>query len=48
MLPAGYRFEFGGQFEHLVQPRRRLMVVVPKALVPKALAPPRRACDPCS
>jgi cobalt-zinc-cadmium resistance protein CzcA len=33
-LPKGrYRLEFGGQFEHLVAARRRLMIVVPVALV---------------
>jgi len=31
-LPAGYFFEFGGQFENLIQARQRLMVVVPMAL----------------
>jgi cobalt-zinc-cadmium resistance protein CzcA len=32
-LPAGYYIRIGGQFEHLEQARRRLMVVVPVALV---------------
>jgi cobalt-zinc-cadmium resistance protein CzcA len=32
-LPAGYYVRIGGQFEHLEQARRRLMVVVPVALV---------------
>ncbi len=31
-LPAGYRVDFGGQFEHLVAARQRLLVVVPLAL----------------
>jgi cobalt-zinc-cadmium resistance protein CzcA len=32
-LPKGrYRLEFGGQFEHLVRARQRLMIVVPVAL----------------
>lgn len=31
-LPAGYYFEFGGQFENLMKARERLMVVVPAAL----------------
>lgn len=33
VLPPGYYYEFGGQFENLVQARARLMVVVPAALV---------------
>ena len=33
-LPPGrYRVEWGGQFEHLVRARKRLMIVVPLALV---------------
>ena len=32
-LPEGYRVEFGGQFEHLLEARERLLVVVPVALV---------------
>ena len=33
-LPAGrYRAEFGGQFEHLINAQRRLLVVVPLALL---------------
>lgn len=32
-LPAGYYVRIGGQFEHLEEARRRLMVVVPVALV---------------
>ena len=32
-LPAGYYVRIGGQFEHLEQARRRLMVVVPVALL---------------
>jgi cobalt-zinc-cadmium resistance protein CzcA len=31
-LPPGYYFEFGGQFENLIQARQRLMIVVPAAL----------------
>jgi cobalt-zinc-cadmium resistance protein CzcA len=31
-LPAGYRLEWGGQFEHLVRAERRLLIVVPLAL----------------
>jgi cobalt-zinc-cadmium resistance protein CzcA len=31
-LPVGYRIEWGGQFEHFVSGRLRLMVVVPLAL----------------
>ena len=31
-LPPGYFVRFGGQFEHLQQARRRLMIVVPAAL----------------
>ncbi|MBX3465913.1 MAG: efflux RND transporter permease subunit [Planctomycetes bacterium] len=31
-LPPGYHVDFGGQFEHLVRARRRLLVVVPLAL----------------
>lgn len=34
MLPsARYHVEFGGQFEHMIQARQRLMIVVPVALV---------------
>ena len=32
-LPPGYRFAFGGQFEHLERARARLAVVVPVALL---------------
>ena len=32
ILPDGYYFEFGGQFENLIKARQRLMVVVPAAL----------------
>jgi len=32
VLPPGYYFEFGGQFENLVMARNRLMIVVPAAL----------------
>ncbi len=33
-LPAGrYRVEFGGQFEHLISAQRRLLIVVPLALL---------------
>lgn len=32
-LPPGYRVELGGQFEHLVEARERLLVVVPMALL---------------
>jgi cobalt-zinc-cadmium resistance protein CzcA len=31
-LPAGYRIEWGGQFENLVRAERRLLIVVPLAL----------------
>ena len=31
-LPVGYRVEWGGQFEHYVEAKRRLLVVVPIAL----------------
>ena len=31
-LPAGYHIEYGGQFEHLVRARSRLLFVVPLAL----------------
>ncbi|MFT3769284.1 MAG: CusA/CzcA family heavy metal efflux RND transporter [Minicystis sp.] len=31
-LPAGYRLEWGGQFEHFAEARDRLLVVVPLAL----------------
>ncbi|AKV01556.1 Cobalt-zinc-cadmium resistance protein CzcA [Labilithrix luteola] len=31
-LPAGYRVEWGGQFEHYVDAKRRLAIVVPIAL----------------
>jgi heavy metal efflux system protein len=31
-LPAGYRIEWGGQFENFLSARRRLAVVVPMAL----------------
>ncbi len=31
-MPPGYYFEFGGQFENLIQARQRLMIVVPAAL----------------
>ena len=33
MPSARYRVEFGGQFEHMVRARRRLLVVVPVALI---------------
>ena len=33
MPSARYRVEFGGQFEHMVRARRRLLIVVPVALV---------------
>lgn len=32
-VPAGYRVEFGGQFEHLQEARARLAIVVPLALI---------------
>jgi len=32
-LPEGCRVEFGGQFEHLLEARERLMIVVPVALI---------------
>ena len=32
-LPPGYYVRFGGQFEHLVRARERLMIVVPLALL---------------
>lgn len=32
-LPEGYRVEFGGQFEHLLDARERLLVVVPVSLI---------------
>ena len=32
-MPEGYTLEFGGQFEHLVEARARLAVVVPAALL---------------
>ncbi len=32
-FPEGYYFEFGGQFENLVQAKKRLTIVVPLALV---------------
>ncbi|MBS0260706.1 MAG: efflux RND transporter permease subunit [Planctomycetes bacterium] len=32
-LPAGYRLEWGGQFENMERARKRLMLVVPLALV---------------
>ena len=32
-LPAGYRLEWGGQFENFISARQRLMFVVPMALV---------------
>jgi len=32
-LPTGYRVEWGGQFEHYVEARARLSIVVPVALV---------------
>ena len=32
-LPPGYFVRFGGQFEHLVRARTRLMIVVPLALI---------------
>src|SRR6185295_8810687 len=32
-LPVGYRIEWGGQFEHYLEARARLAVVVPIALV---------------
>lgn len=31
-LPTGYYFEWGGQFEHLEEARRRLMIIVPITL----------------
>ena len=31
-LPAGYRVEFGGQFENLERARNRLLIVVPLSL----------------
>jgi cobalt-zinc-cadmium resistance protein CzcA len=31
-LPVGYRLEWGGQFEHYTEAKRRLLVVVPLAL----------------
>ncbi len=31
-LPAGYYYEIGGQFEHMIAAQKRLMVVVPLAL----------------
>jgi len=33
VLPPGYTIEFGGQFKNLIEARRRLMTVVPAALV---------------
>lgn len=33
ILPSGYLIEFGGQFEHLIQARQRLTIVVPIALL---------------
>lgn len=33
VFPAGYSFEFGGQFENLQEARARLAIVVPSALV---------------
>jgi len=33
VLPAGYHVEFGGQFEHLQRATKRLMIVVPLALL---------------
>ncbi|HCX67528.1 MAG TPA: CusA/CzcA family heavy metal efflux RND transporter, partial [Rhodobiaceae bacterium] len=33
MLPPGYWFEWGGQFEQLVSATKRLSIVVPAALV---------------
>ncbi len=33
VVPPGYSVEFGGQFEHLVEARARLMLVVPAVLV---------------
>jgi cobalt-zinc-cadmium resistance protein CzcA len=32
-LPLGYAIEFGGQFQNLIQAKRRLMVVVPLSLL---------------
>lgn len=32
-LPAGYHIEWGGQYEHLIRGSKRLMVVVPLALL---------------
>ncbi len=32
-LPSGYYIELGGQFEHLERARRRLMIIVPMALI---------------
>jgi len=32
-LPPGYYVRFGGQFEHLEQAQRRLMIVIPLALI---------------
>ena len=32
-VPTGYRIEWGGQFEHYLEARRRLLVVVPIALL---------------
>ena len=31
-FPAGYYFEFGGQFENLVAAKRRLTIIVPLTL----------------
>ena len=33
VLPSGYHVEFGGQFEHLQRATKRLMIVVPLALL---------------
>src|SRR6185436_17091266 len=32
VVPKGYRVEWGGQFEHFAEAKRRLLVVVPLAL----------------
>jgi heavy metal efflux system protein len=39
-LPAGYRVEFGGQFENLERARARLLIVVPLSLFLIFLLPP--------
>jgi heavy metal efflux system protein len=33
LLPEGYRLEFGGQFENLIEAKKRLVIVVPSALL---------------